>query len=337
MKTNGKYEGSDAPQEFQDDMALIAGLYPPRLERAALLGLGPGRTLATLHDMPFRHIDAIEYSPAIVEAARAEFPAFTRGVLSDRERVALVIDDGRNHLQAATQRNDVIVVAISGAAFAGAGAIYSRDFFEVLRDRLAPGGVVSLWLQLHHVPERDVRSVLATLAGVFAHLHVYTTPAADQSFLIASLEPLVIDARRAAQLSRRPRIRGLLEGRGMRSLLELAPQCVLGTRAELERYLAGGRSDLLTDMRPLFEYRVPVGLALEIRSHDLQSFSELRLPPIEPAPDEGLALGLRGLRALYGRRYEEALDAFERSRQLLGEQAWQPQSERARLFLDLPG
>ncbi|MBL8739502.1 MAG: fused MFS/spermidine synthase, partial [Myxococcales bacterium] len=77
LRTNGKYEGTDKQGEFQDLFALIGGLYLKKYDRAALVGVGPARTLRTLYEMPFKHIDAVEYSPGIVELARTEFAAFS--------------------------------------------------------------------------------------------------------------------------------------------------------------------------------------------------------------------------------------------------------------------
>jgi hypothetical protein len=45
---------------------------------AAIVGVGPARTLNVLHAVPYRHIQAIEYSPAILATARAVFSGVLR-------------------------------------------------------------------------------------------------------------------------------------------------------------------------------------------------------------------------------------------------------------------
>src|SRR4029079_18167726 len=74
LKNNGKYESSDSPGEFQEKFAFLGALYLKRFDRAVLVGLGAGRTLSVMAAMPFAQIDAVEFSPAIIDAARVKFP-----------------------------------------------------------------------------------------------------------------------------------------------------------------------------------------------------------------------------------------------------------------------
>lgn len=306
MRTNGKYEGNNARAEFQDLFALLGGLYLKRYERAVLVGLGPARTLNVLHAMPFRGIEAVEYSPAIIAAAREGFAEFAGPPLADTARVSLHCDDGRNHLQLSRHRYDYAAIAISGAAFAGAGNIYSRGFFEVVRARLAEGGVLMLWIQVHHVFPREVRSVVYTLRQVFPHVHLYTDPGQSQGFLLASAAPLTIDAPRVRELDASPRIREVLGLHGLGSVLELSERGAFTGDEELQRFLAspevGPPPELLTDLRPAFEYATPYALAEPISSFDFQRFSDKRLPVFDPPlPDHELA-------ALEARRFLAAGD-----------------------------
>jgi SAM-dependent methyltransferase len=282
-----------------------------------------------LHALPLRRIDAWEHSPAMLAVAREAFPRFLSAPLADSRRVRLRLDDGRNGLLRSPERQDVIVAAISGAAFAGSGAIYSRDFFELVRERLTPGGVFVLWLQLHHVPEVDVRSVVATLRATFPHVVMHANEGRDQSQLVASAAPLRIDATRVAELDRLPAVRNPIQARGLESLLDLAATAVLVGDGPLRRLVSSGRADVLSDLRPVFEYRVPFGLATGPLRHDLDRFSDLALPPIEPAPTPAHALGLRGLRALAARRYPEAVRALEAARHEMGRPAWERHFARA--------
>ncbi|UQA59554.1 fused MFS/spermidine synthase [Polyangium aurulentum] len=299
LRTNGKYEGNSEPGEFQDLFALLGGLYVKHHERAAIVGLGPARTLNVLHAMPFGHIEAIEYSPAIIAAAREAFPEFSGPPFADTARVELVCDDGRNHLQLSRRSYDYIAIAISGAAFAGAGNIYSRDFFRAVGDRLAPEGIFMLWIQVHHVFPKDVRSVAYTLREVFPHVHFYTGPLAEQGFLLASREPLTVNPEIVRGLDEVPRIREVLGHHGMSSALDLVARGVFTTDEELQRYFAspdvGPPPVLLTDLRPAFEYSTPYALAERIGGYDFQRFSDKLLPVFSPplSPEDHEALEAR--------------------------------------------
>jgi spermidine synthase len=291
VKTNGKYEGSSAELEFQDHVASLGALYLRRFRRSALVGLGPGRTLALLHELPFERIEIVEFSRAMVETARAHFPEFAGPALRDAGRVALVLDDGRGHLQSSPHRYDYVAVAITGAAFAGVGSLYTEDFFRAVRSRLEREGVFLLWVQLHHVRPRDVRSVVLTLSRAFPHVHMYATPDGGQGYLVASGAPLAIDPTVVRGFERSPRLRAIMDAAHMQSLLELSALNVFSTPEEILAYAAGlglppPRPIVFTDFRPGFEYATPYGLAEPSADHQLQRWSRGLLPRFVPELDE---------------------------------------------------
>jgi spermidine synthase len=338
LRANGKYEGSDQPVEFQDQFALLGALYLKRFERAAIVGLGPGRTLRVLVDMPFRRIDVAELSPGIADVAITHFSRFMQASLQDRDRVRLHLDDGRNRLQLAEPGYDYVGVGISGAAVAGVGGLYTRDFFEVVRSRLDRNGVFLLWLQVHHVPPPDVRSVVFTLASVFPHVHFYATPRGDQGFLIASQAPLTIDPAGAERIGSSPYIRSLLESGGRRSLLDLVAWNVFSTPEEIQAFLRStsdaAQPVMFTDFWPGFEYRASRGLATQLLFFDFSPWSAATLPQFEPPLAPGENAGLRGLRLRVAGRNQEALAAFEESQRLLGKPVWSEEILALRRTID---
>jgi spermidine synthase len=326
MKTNGKYEGSDGPGEFQDLLVLIGALYVNGFDRAALVGLGPGRALRLLHELPFGRIDVAELSPRVVDAARQRFPHLVSRALADGQRVRVVIDDGRNWLQVAEPGYDYVVVAVSGAAFSGVSALYTRQFFETVASRLEPDGVLMHWLQLHHVPEHDVRSVLLTVRAVFPNVHVYATRSEEQALLVASRSPLVVDADRDVELGRGRRLRGGVVQAGLESLLELTALNVFSSDEELDRYLGAAPASrpprILSDWRPDFEYSTPRGLAQDIPAHHLRRFSRNAVPALSHPVSADEMSGLAGLRLAFAGDPESARRAFDRADELAGGDRW---------------
>ena len=323
MRTNGKYEGNDARAEFQDLFALIGALYVKRWDRAALVGMGPGRTLSVLHDMPFSRIDAVEYSPAILATAYEDFPRFAKAPFDDAARVRVVCDDGRNFLQLSRDAYDFVTVSITGAAFAGSGNIYSRDFFRAVAARLAPGGVFLVWVQLHHVFPEDVRSVVHSVRSVFPSVHLYTDANHGQGYVVASPSELSIDEDAANELGRRPGLRETLAAHGYHAAVELVDRSVLVTDAELDRYLADPRVGpppvLLTDLRPAFEYSTPYALVDgPPGGFDFQPHSDKRLPRFDPPLDEDHALLLEARRWLAAGEPARALACARRLQALRG-------------------
>jgi spermidine synthase len=257
--------------------------------------------LALLYEQPFESIEVVEYSRAMVEAANAHFAQFVGRPLADTRRVALFLDEGRGHLQASSHRFDYIAVAITGAAFAGVGSLYTADFFAAVRERLQAGGVFLIWVQLHHVRPRDVRSVVLTLSRAFPHVQMYATPDGSQGYLIASAAPLTIDPRAVSLLEQSPRARAIMAATGMRSLLELTALNIFSTRDEIAAFAAGlgapgPRPVVFTDFCPGFEYGTPYGLAEPSADQRLFSLSRGLLPEFRPPLPEPELLRLQALR-----------------------------------------
>lgn len=326
LKTNGKYEGTNAAGEFQDLFALFGSLYVRRWDRAVLVGIGPARTLRVLYEMPFRHIEAIEYSPAILASAYRDFADFARPPFDDKDRVTISCDDGRNHIQLSRERYDYVAVAITGAAFAGSSNVYSREFFQAVSDHLAEGGVFMLWIQVHHVYPEDVRNVVYSLRSVFPSVHFYTDGAQTQGFLLASRAPLAIDPARVADKLGSPRLTSTIRSHGLGWMLDLTERSVFTTDAELTRYFADptvGRAPvLLTDLKPIFEYRTPYGLASGWYHFDFQPRSDRVLPTFDPPLDRPHHLVLEARRSMAARDYVKALEQLHEARELGHSTEW---------------
>jgi spermidine synthase len=329
LKTNGKYEGTDARGEFQDLFALFGSLYVKRWDRAVLVGIGPSRTLRVLYEMPFAHIEAIEFSPAILLTAYREFPDFTHVPFDDKQRVSIVSDDGRNHLQLSKHQYDYVAVAITGAAFAGSSNVYSKDFFQAVKKRMRDDAVFMLWIQVHHVYPEDVRSVVYTLRSVFPHVHMYTDSGQTQGFLLASPSPLTIHPEIVADKLSSPRLYRTIMGHGLGFMLDLTERSVFTTDAELTRYFEapgiGRPPELLTDLYPAFEHKTPYGLASGHYSFDFQRLSDKRLPVFSPPVSPELEAALEARRLIAGKAYERALEKLEEAKKLGGTAKWDGQ------------
>jgi spermidine synthase len=190
MFTNGKFQGDDNPlgeNNAQFGFAAIPSLFVNRHERALLIGLGTGHTAAALDRLGYRQIDVAEFAPGIVEAADRCFRDLNERVLSN-PRVKIYLEDGRNVLLTRPRQTyDLITIEITSIWFAGATNLYSREFYELARKRLNPGGVLQQWVQLHHISPREIASNLATARAVFPYVSLWYY--GHQGMLLASDRP----------------------------------------------------------------------------------------------------------------------------------------------------
>ena len=124
----------------------------------------------------------------------------------DRSNVDITVDDGRNHLLVTEERYDVITADVIQPVHAGAGKVWSIEYWELARDALADGGLMLQWVP----DERDVHYEM--IVRSFLEVFPYATAWANGSMLVGTREPLRIDpraVRRAACRSGDPRRDGV--------------------------------------------------------------------------------------------------------------------------------
>lgn len=151
--------------------------------RVLIIGLGSGATLFGAAARPeTERIDLVELiapQQRLLERMRAEYayPALSR-VLDDR-RIVWHTGDGRAFLQRAMAGYDVIEADALRPTSPYAGLLYSRQYFELVRSRLAPRGLAVTW--------NPTTRVAATFAAVFPHV------VEARDVLLGSNQPIAID------------------------------------------------------------------------------------------------------------------------------------------------
>ncbi len=259
LLTNGKFQGDDTTQMgAQRGFAHLPMLHSPNLGSALIIGLGTGVTAGELALYPFKRIDIAELAPGIVEAARDWFDHVNRKVLTDDPRVNVIVDDGRNHLLLAKDKYDLITLEITSIWFAGAASLYAVDFYELLKDRLSPDGVLQQWVQFHHIERLDLIRIIGSLRKVFPYVHLWES--GGQGMLTASLTDRPFDMQRISRYDAMVEDADMLAN--FRELL-LHPKEVDAALADFRQ--TSGRPDsflLSTDEHPYLEYSTPRGYVL---------------------------------------------------------------------------
>src|SRR5262249_23170285 len=84
------------------------------------------------------------------------------GVLAD-PRVHVTLDDGRNFLLVTPRTYDIVSVDTLDPKHAGNGNLYTREFYELSRRVLRPGGIFVQWLPYHQVDNPSLKMIATTL------------------------------------------------------------------------------------------------------------------------------------------------------------------------------
>ncbi|MGH7288568.1 MAG: fused MFS/spermidine synthase, partial [Myxococcota bacterium] len=230
---------------------------PPR--DLLVIGLGGGVGLEEAPD-GFERIDVVELEPEVLEANRFVAERRNRNPLAD-PRLRVLLNDARGALTLTELRYGAIVSQPSHPWTAGASHLYTRDFFEQVRERLAPGGVFVQWMGLQFVDERLFRSLIATLLDVFPYVRLYQ-PDWGSVLFVASSEALELESQVEEVVARDPERFARL---GVRVREDLAATFVLdeaGARA------VSKDAPIVTDDQNLFATHSPRVLARPIASVD---------------------------------------------------------------------
>src|SRR5206468_8297209 len=123
--------------------------FHPAPKKALLISYGVGSTAKALTDTrAFEQIDVVDISRDVLSMDEVVYPDPATRPLRD-PRVKVYVEDGRYYLLTTDQRYDVITAEPPPPKNAGIVNLYTREYFELLHDRLAEGGVATYWLPVH--------------------------------------------------------------------------------------------------------------------------------------------------------------------------------------------
>lgn len=216
-------------------------------QSALVIGLGTGITAGSLLAYPLAHRECAELVPAVAKAASM----FDGNLDSPADpRLALHIGDGRHYLLATERRFDLITLEPPPPSARGVVNLYSTDFYELARERLAPGGILAQWWPITTQNEDDSQSMMQSILGVFPYVTVWTTDIYEM-MVIGSMQPMEMDAERIKTRFAFPGVKRALAEVGISDPAGLLATYVMN-RDGLENF--AGKAEPVTDNRPRIEY-----------------------------------------------------------------------------------
>jgi spermidine synthase len=238
---DGMHQADDARSSRLTHHAIAAlpMMLHPNPKRVLVIGLGGGATPGAVAMFPGAQVDVVELSEAVVKASaffgHINFDLFTR------PNVRLRVDDGRNYLLTTGTKYDVITADTILPSRTGATNLYSRQYFELARRALAPGGVVLQWLGSD--TDFEYKLIMRTFLSVFPE----TTLWGGHSLMAGTKEPYTLSAARFEERRADPAFRRVFDW----DLNALRRQYSAGPKA-LAAYVGPG--PLLSDDKPVPEY-----------------------------------------------------------------------------------
>jgi spermidine synthase len=136
-------------------------------ESVLVVACGAGVTAGSFVPHPeTKSIVICEIEPLVPRVVAPMFAVENHDVVRD-PRTRVVSDDGRHFIRTTREKFDVITSDPIDPWVKGCAALNTVEYYQMCRDHLKPGGVMSLWIPLYESNRETVKSVVATFFSVF--------------------------------------------------------------------------------------------------------------------------------------------------------------------------
>ena len=312
LANNGKVDASS--QEDLRTQVLLAHLpmaASPDAKSVLVVGLASGITAGSVTLHPgLERIDILEIEPAVVVASHY-FDQYNHRPLAD-PRVQMIENDARNHLVLYDGTYDVIINEPSNPWITGVSNLFTLEYLELGRSRLAPDGIFCQWLQIYGMGADDMRSLVRTFSEVFPSVLMYRSVDDSDVLLLGSRASLGMEVSPMPDWFDGP------IGADLARIDVREPYDVLS-------YQQADRDDLVelagdvglnTDDNVRIEFSAPLFLHYATSDHNSELLTEASSGPWElnrhAVPRGGEVSFLVGLAGAYERRglYQAAVDHY---------------------------
>ncbi len=171
----GKVQASSEPQDMRLQRMLghITTLVPKAPNKVLVIGCGAGVTAGAVSiDPQVKDQTIAEIEPLVPRVVSTYFAEHNFNVINN-PKVKVHLDDARHYLLTTDEKFDAITSDPLDPWVKGAATLYTREFFQVVKDHLNPGGVVTLFVQLYESTEAAAKSEIATFLEAFPNGAVF--------------------------------------------------------------------------------------------------------------------------------------------------------------------
>jgi spermidine synthase len=198
---DGRIQSSQADEFIYHEALVHPGLLavesPPR--SALVIGGGEGATIREILRYPsITRAVMVDIDDEVVEICKRHLPEMHRGAFDD-PRTEVRHEDARAYLERSREQFDLIVSDLVEPLEEGpACLLYSKEFYQIVHDRLTPSGTLTMQAGMTKVGElsfftaihRTLREVFPVVAGYQASISCFGT---SWGFICASKK---VDPRR---------------------------------------------------------------------------------------------------------------------------------------------
>lgn len=176
---DGRIQSSQADEFIYHEALVHPGMLATerRPESGLVIGGGEGATLREILRYPsVRRAVMVDIDAEVVDLCRQHLPEMHQGAFDDR-RTEVRHEDARAYLERTSDRFDLITIDLVEPLEEGpACMLFTREFYTLVRDRLTPGGAMTMQAGMAKINELDFfAAVHRTLREVFPVVAGYQT------------------------------------------------------------------------------------------------------------------------------------------------------------------
>jgi spermidine synthase len=264
---SGKVEASTESYDMRLQRMLghLPALVHKNPKSVLIVGFGAGVTAGSFVVYPeVKRIVICEMEPLIPPTATKYFGAQNYFVVND-PRTRVIYDDARHFVLTTTERFDIITSDPIHPWVKGSATLYSKEYFELVKQHLNPGGVITQWVPLYESDPATVKSEIATFFDAFPNGTIWGNDISGGGYdlvLMGQVDPARIDLDAMQARLDRPeglRVADSLREVGFGSAVQLLATYA-GQEPDLRPWLAGAEINRDGNLR--LQYMA--GLALNV-------------------------------------------------------------------------
>ena len=176
LALDGAIQSSEDDEALYHEMLVHPSLLShPDPKDVLIIGGGEGATLREV--LAYRSVKSavmVDIDAELIELCREHLVSWHRGAFDD-PRARVVFGDGRKFVENDDGLYDVVIIDLVDMLDNGpAQALYTRQFYELLRKRLRPGGIVAVQgLEFSFADDKPHVALVRTLRCAFSEVHSY--------------------------------------------------------------------------------------------------------------------------------------------------------------------
>jgi spermidine synthase len=264
----GKVQASSDPEDMRLQRMLghLTTLVPAHPKSVLVIGCGAGVTAGAVSvDPAVQKVTIAEIEPLVVRTVSTYFSRYNHDVIRN-PKVQVRLDDARHFLVTTNEKFDAVTSDPLDPWVKGAAMLYTKEFFELAKRHLNPGGVVTIFVQLYQSNEEAVKSEIATFFDAFPNGLIFANTVNNAGYdlvLLGQVEPTRINIDDWQERLQRPEysvVAASLHEIGFPSVVEL-----LGTYAGRASDLHGWLKDAAINRDRNLRLQYLAGLGFNLR------------------------------------------------------------------------